>query len=272
MDRENNILLFTVIGRDGDETLTQALDLRSQYQTLSSVVLNIDQIHETIDVLLVDIDSLETRIDLLAVQEPPAEDSSITIARSVLVTEIDTLYERQTQIRIWILNPELRPTEDEFFGIEPEVVKETDTTETTLPPEPVIISVEALEEELGVNTRVVRRLNAQLTEIPDAPVADELDLENALALEAMQLEATNLRSQYVELLQISDGRSPGGFFEEPTIADETPPRRPVGFFGSAGFLVGALVASVILIGLDRARQIIKGITGHVFTWLVLPRA
>ncbi|MEN8237775.1 MAG: hypothetical protein ABFR53_01105 [Actinomycetota bacterium] len=257
VDREENILLFIALGRDGDETLAQALELRSQYQSLSSDVLNIDQIEESIDSLLTDIETLQTAIDAVTVEEPPLEDPQITSTRSVLVEEIAKLNERQTQLRIWVLSPEARPTEDDFFGIVEEETKPSDpteTTETTIAPEPIIVSTEDLEEELEVNARVLDRLNVQLVGIPDPPEAEELDKATALSLEAMQAQADELQTQYIELLQVADGRSPGGFFEEPTAIDVTPAARPVGLFALAGALAGALVSASVLIGLDSARK------------------
>lgn len=254
VDRVNNILLFTAIGRDGDETLSQAIDLRSQYRELSSDVLNIDQINETIDTMLVEITVLNQQIDDAQPPEVEPEDTAIVTVRTTLQTQIDTLVGRQTQIRIWIINPELRPTEDEFFGIEPEPVDRSDSTETTIAPEPVIISNEELKKAFEENTTILDRLNTQILVVSEPQPAAELDDKSALALEALQAEADELQAQYVELLQVANGRSPGGFLEEPTATDETPATRPVGIFTLVGFLVGALVASIVLVGLDKARK------------------
>jgi len=254
VDRANNILLFTAIGRNGDETLKQAVDLRSAYRESSSQVLNIDQINETIDSLFIEIQTLNQRIDAAQPPEPEPEDTAIITVRTTLQTQIDSLIERQTQLRIWILNPELRPTEDEFFGIEPEPADRSDSTDTTIAAEPVIIGNVELNDEFDENTQILNRLNAQIMVVPEPPPVPELDDKSALALEAMQAEAEELQAQYVDLLQVADGRSPGGFFEEPTATDETAATRPVGLFTLVGFLIGALVASIVLIGLDKSRK------------------
>jgi hypothetical protein len=254
VDRANNVLLFTAIGRDGDETLQQAVALRGGYRELSSEVLNIDQINETVDSLLVEIQALNQRIDAAQPPEVEPEDTAITTVRATLQAQIDTLVERQTQLRIWIVNPELRPTEDEFFGIEPDVASRSGSTETTIAAEPVIISNEDLQREFDENTRILNRLNTQMLVVPEPPPAPELDDKSTLALAAMQAETEELQAQYIELLQVVDGRSPGGFFEEPTATDETAATRPVGIFTLVGFLAGALVASIVLIGLDKSRK------------------
>jgi hypothetical protein len=254
VDREKNILLFTAIGRDGDETLRQALDLRSQYQSLSAEVLNIDQIEESIESLFLEIETLRTEIDELTVDEPEPEDPEITSARTVVVTEIDTLNSRQTQLRIWVLSPELRPSEDDFFGIVDDDPKsDEDTTTTTIV---ILVSTEDLESEYEGNARVLKRLDIQLGLIPDEPVIGELSTADALTLEALEARESELNTQYVDLLQVADGRSPGGFFEEPTAIDVTASTRPVAVFGLAGALLGALLASIVLVGVDRARKTI----------------
>ena len=256
VDRETNVLLFTAIGRDGEETLTQALELRSQYESLSSEVLNIDQIEDSIDSHLAEMTDLRERIDALGIEEPEPEDPEITSARTVVVGQVTTLNERQTELRIWILSPELRPTEDEFFGIVDEETKSNDTTEEALPVEPILVSTEDLEEEFDENTRVLTRLDLQLSLIPDAPVAEELTAEDALTLEALEAREAELQAQYVDLLQVADGRSPAGFFEEPTAVDVTASTRPVALFSLAGALLGALVSSAVLVGIDRTRKTI----------------
>ncbi len=250
VDRTNNVLTFTAVGRDGPATLAQALELRSQYQSLSSDVLNIDQIEESIASLLVEIESLQTEIDDLTVEEPPAEDPEITSSRSVLVTEISTLNERQTQLRIWVFNPELRPTADDFFGIVPDPNAEVEDP----PVEPELVSTEELNEEFEENARALTRLDVQLSLIPEAPQAEELDTVATLALEALQAQQVDLQAQYVDLLQVADGRSTGGFSEEPIATDTTAATKPVSIFALAGFLFGALIAATVLIGLDRARK------------------
>jgi hypothetical protein len=254
VDRDKNILLFAAVGRDGDETLARALELRSQYQDLSAEVLNIDQIEESINSLFSEIETLRADIDLLTVKEPEPEDPEITSARSVLVNEIATLNERQTQLRIWVLSPELRPTEDEFFNIVDEETSNSKTTETTIAVEPVIVGTTDLENEYAENARVLSRLDVQLTLIPEEPVVEELSVSDSLTLEALQAREAELQTQYVELLQVADGRSPGGFLEEPTAIDVTGSTRPVGLFALAGAFLGALLASVIVIGFDRARK------------------
>ena len=254
VDREENILLFASLGRDGDETLKQALDLRSQYQSLSSEVLNIDQIEESIESVFLEIERLRVDIDELTIDEPEPEDPEIISARTVLVAEIGTLNERQTQLRIWVLSPELRPTEDEFFGIvEDDPNSEEDTTATTLV---ILVSTEDLESEYGENVTVLSRLDIQLGLIPDEPVIEELSTAEALALEALQTREAELNAQYVDLLQVADGRSPGGFFEEPIAIDVTASTLPVALFGLVGALLGALLASTVLVGVDRARKTI----------------
>ena len=254
VDREKNILLFTSLGRDGDETLNEALDLRSQYQSLSAEVLNIDQIEESIETVFSEIEGLRFQIDELTPDEPDPEDPEIISARTVLVTEIDTLNERQTQLRIWVLSPELRPSEDDFFGIVDDDPKsDEDTTTTTVV---ILVSTEDLESEYDENGRVLSRLDIQLSLIPDEPVIEELSTADALTLEALQARESELNTQYVDLLQVADGRAPGGFFEEPTAIDITASTRPVAVYGFAGALLGALVASTILIGFDRARKTI----------------
>ena len=254
VDREKNILLFTSLGRDGDETLNQALDLRSQYQSLSAEVLNIDQIEESIETVFSEIENLRSQIDELTIDEPEPEDPQIISARTVVVTEIDTLNERQTQLRIWVLSPELRPSEDDFFGIVDDDPKsDEDTTTTTIV---ILVSTEDLESEFEENARVLKRLDVQLSLIPDEPVIGELSIADALTLEALQARESELNAQYVDLLQVADGRSPGGFFEEPTAIDITATTLPVTVFGLAGALLGALLASSVLVGVDRARKTI----------------
>lgn len=254
VDRENNILVFTAVGRRGDETLNQAIDLRSRYRESSSEVLNIDQINETIDALLIEIRTVNQQIDQATPPEVEEEAAAITTVRATLQAQIDTLIERQTQLRIWIVNPELRPTEDEFFGIEPEEPDRSDDTETTIAPDPVFINKTELQREFDENTQILNRLNTQILIVAVPPPAPVLDNESALALEAMQAEADELQAQYVELLQVADGRLPGGFFQEPTATDETAGTRPVGAFTLVGFLAGALVASIVLIGMDKTRK------------------
>ena len=256
VDREKNVLLFTASGRDGEETLNRALELRSQYQSLSSEVLNIDQIEESIESHLLEITDLRERIDALEVKEPDLEDPEITSARTVVVGQIATLNERQTELRIWILSPELRPTEDEFFGIVDEEAKSNDTTEDTLPVDPILVSTEDLESEFDENRRVLSRLDLQLSLIPGAPVVEELSAQDALTLEALQTRETDLQAQYVDLLQVADGRSPGGFLEEPTAVDVTASTRPVALFGLVGALLGAFISAAVLVGIDRARKTI----------------
>ena len=253
VNRENNILLFTADGRDGDETLNKALELRSQYQSLSEEVLNIDQIKESIDSLLAEITVIRTDIGALTIEEPEPEDPEIVSARTVLVTEVDTLNGRQTQLRIWVLSPELRPTENEFFGIveEPEQV-----SDTTLPVDPILVSTEDLENEYEENIRVLNRLAIQLSLIPDEPAIEELSTVEALTLEALQTRETELQTQYIDLLQVADGRSPAGFFEEPTATDVTATPRPIALFALAGAALGALMTSALLVGIDRARKTI----------------
>lgn len=254
VDRANNVLLFTAIGRDGDKTLDEAIDLRTRYRELSSEVLNIDQINETIDLMLIEIRALNQQIDDAQPPDIEPEDTAVVTVRVTLQAQIDTLVERQTQLRIWIVNPELRPTEDEFFEIEPEPVDRSDSTETTIAPEPVIISNEELQKAFEENTKILNRLNTQILVVPEPPPVAELDDKSALALEALEAEADGLQAQYIELLQVANGRSPGGFLEEPTAADETAATRPTGAFALVGFLAGALVSSIVLIGLDKTRK------------------
>jgi len=251
VDKGNNILMFTAVGRDGDETLAKALDLRSQYQSLSAEVLNIDQINESINTLFSQITSLNEEIDALQVDEPAPEDPEVTSARTVLNDQITQLSERQTQLRIWMLSPELRPTEDEFFGIVEEPSK---NAADTADEEPVLVSTEDLKAEFDENARALKRLRVQLGLIPDAPVAEELDSADALRLEALQAREAELQAEYVDLLKVAEGRSQVGFLEEPTAIDVTASPKPVALFALAGALLGALLSSIALVGIDRARK------------------
>lgn len=252
VDQEANALLFIAVGRDGEETLAEALALRDAYQALGATVLSVDQIETTMATLLVDIDRLKEKIANLEVDEPQPEDSAIVAQRTALETEIEKLEQRQAQISIWILNPELRPTEDEFNGVEPDATRAAEETEETEPP--AVVTLEALEEEQGGNNVILFRLRGELDRIPDPPEEETLSVDAELELEALQLDLDELELQYVSLLRRLDGRPPGGFLEEPIVSDETQSPRSVGFSAFLGLLVGIFLASLAIVGYDQIRQ------------------
>ncbi|MDJ0953326.1 MAG: hypothetical protein QNJ81_06580 [Acidimicrobiia bacterium] len=258
VDREDNALLFIAVGRDGEETLAEALALRDEYEALGATVLSVDQIEATMATVLVDIDRLKEEIAALSLSEPEPEDPSITAERTALETEIATLDQRQAQIAIWILNPELRPTEDDFFGVEPETsttraADEEEESEEEEEPPP-IVSLEQLQDEQGRNNIILLRLRNALNQLPDPPTADTLSVVDELELEALQLDLDELELQYVSLLRRLDGRPPGGFVEEPVVTDETQSERSVGLFAFLGLLVGSLLAGLAIVGYDQVRQ------------------
>ena len=253
VDRENNTLLFIAVGRDGDATLTEALDLRSEYQALGATVLSVDQITATMETLFGDITRLKEEISALEVTDPEPEPSEVTAQRDALVAEISTLDQRQAQISIWIQNPELRPTEDDFFNTEPDTTRAAEEeTEETEPP--AIISLSALEEERAKNEVILFRLRNELALVPDPPEARVLTPEEELEKEALQLDLDELELQYVGLFRRLDGRPPGGFTEEPIVTDETQSPRSVALSGILGLLVGTILAGLGIMGYDQLRQ------------------
>lgn len=254
-ERVENLLLFVAVGRDGEETLEAALSLRDEYQALGATVLSVDQIKVTMGTLLTDIDELGRQIADLQVPEPEAEDTAVVAQREVLESEIGTLEQRQAQLGVWIGNPELRPPEDEFVGVDTEAGRSSGQPaadeEVT---EPVIVTVEVLEAERLSNAVVLRRLQVELARLPDPPQSEELGGEAILELEALNLDIAELEAQYIDLLRRLDGRPPGGFFEEPAVSDETPSARSTALFGLVGLLAGGLVVSAAAVALDGARR------------------
>ena len=251
-DREENTLLFVAVGRDGEETLAEALALRDAYQALGATVLSVDQIEATMATVLVDIDRLKEKISSLEVGEPPPEPPALVAQRTVLEAEIAKLDQRQAEISIWILNPELRPTEEEFNGVEADATRAADETEDTEPPP--IVTLATLEAARDENDVVLVRLRGELDRIPDPPEVEALDVDSALELEALQLDLDELELQYVNLFRRLDGRPPGGFLEEPIVSDETQSTRSVGLSAMLGLLVGGFLAGLAVIGLDQIRQ------------------
>jgi len=112
VDRADNLLVFVGVDRDGEVALADAVALRDEYQALGATVLSIDQIEATMAALLGDIDRLKVQITELEVGDPAPEDPAIAARRVALEAETASLNQRQAQLRIWLANPELRPTED----------------------------------------------------------------------------------------------------------------------------------------------------------------
>ncbi len=256
VDREQNTLLFIAIGRDGEETLADALALRDEYSSLEATVLSVDQIQATMATVLADIDRLKEQIGELEVTEPEPEEPAITAQRTALESEIAKLDQRQAQISIWIVNPELRPTEDDFLGVEADAAttRAADETEDEEEEPPPIVSLDALVEEQTSNNVILFRLRGDLDTVPDPPTAEPLDVEGELELEALQLDLDELELQYVSLFRRLDGRLPGGFVEEPIVTDQTQLPRSVPLSGFLGLLVGVLLASLAIIGYDQLRR------------------
>jgi len=247
---DDSIMYFVAVGRNGEETIAAAVALRAQYETVGATVLDIDQIEATMATLLVDIDRVEAQVDRLTVKEAAPEDGAVTARRTALQTEIDTINLRQAQIRIWIANPELRPTEEVFTGIVITAPKGSDDTEE----EPVIVTVEALRAERDSNAVVLSRLNFDISTIPDPPVTEDLDPQTALEFEALTLDLTDFQAQYVDLLRRSDGRPPGGFAVEPIVINETATEVSVPLAAFLGFLAGGILAAAALVGIDMGRS------------------
>jgi Mrp family chromosome partitioning ATPase len=149
----------------------------------------------------------------------------------------------------------LRPPEAEFT--ESEIIggrgpSQADEEEPDA--EIVIVAVQALTAERDANKIVIDRLVIDLSVIPDPPQPEELDVRSALEIDALTLDLADFELQYVDLLRRSDGRPPGGFFVEPVITDLTPSEVSVGLYGLIGVVVGAIMASAVLIALDATRQ------------------
>ncbi len=265
VDRDTNTLLFVAVGTDGEETLSDAVGLRSEYQSKVATVLNVDEIKATMVGTLEEIDQLRGQISELQVADPSPEDPKVTAQRTTLEEQISELAQRQAQIEIWIDNPELRPTETEFFGEDPANASratgddttrpsQTDTTTDTTTEEEPIISLEALEEEHSRNDLILFRLGNELRAVPDPPVAEELSSEDSLRLEALQLDLDDLEAEYVDLVRGLGGRSPGAFPEEPTFTDETKAARSTPLSGFLGMIVGIFIAGMAIVGHDQVRK------------------
>jgi capsular polysaccharide biosynthesis protein len=265
VDKETNTLLFIAVGSDSTETLNSAVALRSEYQSKVATVLNVDEIKATMASTLEEIDHLRGQISDLQVTEPAAEDPQITAQRTTLEAQITELAQRQAQIEIWLDNPELRPTETDFYGQdsasssritgeETTRSSETDTTSATTSDDEPIITAEALAEEHSRNELILARLESEFSTVPDPPVAEELSSQDSLRLAAIQLDLEDLEAEYVDLVRGLDGRSPGAFPEEPTFTDETKTARSTPLSGFLGMIVGALVAGMAIAGHDQVRK------------------
>ena len=267
-DRETNTLLFVAVGREGEQALDDAVALRAEYQAKVATVLNSDEITATMATVLSGIDQLRAKIGELEVGEPEPEDAEITAQRTTLEAQITDLAERQAQIDIWIKNPELRPTEADFYDEDPanESRAATDegtragegsdeeTDEETDEEEEPIISQEALENEKSRNEVVLFRLQNELRTVPDPPEAQELSPQQSLELEALQLDLEDLEAEYVDLVRGLDGRPPGAFPEEPILTNQTDSPRPVLLSSVLGLLVGLVIAALVIVGLDQMRK------------------
>jgi len=265
VDRDTNTLLFVALGSDSAETLNDAVALRSEYQSKVSTVLNVDEIRATMASTLDEIDQLRGQISDLQVTDPAPEDAQITAQRTTLEAQITDLAQRQAQIEIWIDNPELRPTETDFYGEDPASASrttgdettrssQTSTTSATTSDGEPIISGEALAEEHSRNDVILARLKSDLSTVPDPPVAEELSSEDSLRLDALQLDLDALEAEYVDLVRGLDGRSPGAFPEEPSFTDETKAARSTPLSGFLGMIVGVFIAGMAIVGHDQVRK------------------
>jgi hypothetical protein len=253
-DRTDSVLYFIAVGRDGQEAIAAAVALRDEYETLGATVLSIEEIQATMATLLVDIERIKSEIAALEVGEVEPEDGAVTARRNALQSEIDTLNLRQAQLRIWIANPELRPTEVEFTAVVESTPRGGTQSDAAAEEESVPVTVEALTAELETNDVVLVRLARDLALVPDPPEVKELDSEATLEIEALTLDLEDFQAQYVDLLRRTDGRPPGGFPIEPTVIDETASEVSESLAALLGFLAGGILAAATLIAFDRGRN------------------
>ncbi|MGA9596128.1 MAG: hypothetical protein WBV06_08230 [Acidimicrobiia bacterium] len=267
-DRETNTLYFVALGRDGQQALNDAVALRAEYQSKSVTVINVDEIKATMATVLENIDAVKSQMSDLQVGDPTPEDPKVTAQRTTIEEQINELAQRQAQIGIWIDNPEIRPTESEFFGQDTSSSSSTsrtdqqtgsrpnqteDTTVDTTEEDPVV-TLEALQGEQSQNNIILFRLENALKDVPEPPVAEELDNEGSLRLEALQQDLDDLEAEYVDLLRGLDGNPPGVFPEEPIVTDETQTPRSMALTGGIGLVVGVFIAGLAIVGHDQIRK------------------
>ena len=263
-DRDTNTLYFVAIGHDGEQTLNDAVALRAEYQAKAVTVLNVDEIRATMATVLENIDGVKSQIADLEVTDPAPEDPRITAQRTTLQDQITQLAQRQAQLGIWIDNPEIRPTESEFTPQSTTDSSHTDqqggtrsqtqdTTATTTADDPVV-TLEEIQAEQAQNEIVLFRLENELKDVPEPPVAAVLDNEDSLKLDALQQDLDDLNAEYVDLLRGLDGNPPGVFPEQPIVTDQTQSPHSVLLSGFIGLIVGIFAAGLAIVGHDQIRK------------------